>query len=336
LISKFPNQALPVVEKKQMNNGQNTCSLLREYPDAYLEVSPTAFLVPENPIPGNNQNAQNPVHNIMRISTPEVPMTFVPPKMKIPFDSVTEEQITKRRKLDVNPNPSEVNILEDIDYGHRHYSILHWLFPNNFLPLVHCEDEQGSGKKSEELYSSALRTLLNKKRHGGAHTNWSIMWEIILLSRLSNYDELIANEGIIHLEEEIFQSLQKFFSSYLTNNYLTYHPALNKMETVTSSSPKLQNDLTNPIGAPPMGPGNGFQCETCFQERITPSQERRQPRYSVYSRYYDMGSSSPPNRQSILDALLSELLPQKGFETRFEDKVRALLLVLQIFIFILQ
>jgi hypothetical protein len=322
LIFKFPNQAVPVIEKKQMNNGQNTCSLLREYPDAYLEISPAALPV-QNTISSNNQNAQNPVQELTKITTPEAPKTFVPPKMKIPFDSIAKEQITKRRKLDVNPNPSGVTIFEDIDYGHRHFSILHWLFPNNFLPLVHSTEENGSGKKSEELYSSALRTLLNKKRHGGAHTNWSIIWEIILLSRLPNYDELIKNEGIIHLEDEIFQSLQKFFSTYLTNNYLTYHPALNKMETVTSSSPKLQNDRSNPVAVPPMVPGNGFQCETCFQERITPSQERRQPRYSVYSRFYDTGSSSalPPNQQSVLDALLSELLPQKGFETRFEDKV---------------
>jgi hypothetical protein len=280
LIYHFPSQAIPVVESVKLGNGKG--NIIKEYPDPLLGELAASHWVTQ-------------------------------PK---------RQTLAARRSLRVqnHNNQSAAHIFEDIDYGHRHYSLMHWLFPNNFLPLIRSEDG-GSSKKSEELYSSALRTILNKKRNIGSHTEWSVIWEIILLSRLPNYDDVIASESktngeIIHLEEEIFQSLQKFISTYLTNNYLTYHPAMKWKKHVPS--PLLNEFLNNQSSLAT------FQCDTCYTEKAFPKETRRKSsKYSVYSNLYNSFRNAPSHSAAnfSLDLLLSELNKEKGFFSRFGDLV---------------
>jgi hypothetical protein len=268
------------VESVQFGNGSGVGSIVKEYPDPFLGELAVS-------------------HQLTK------------PKRR------TLAATRRSLRVQNHNNQSAAHVFEDIDYGHRHYSLMHWLFPNNFLPLVRSEDG-GRGRKSEELYSSALRTVLNKKRNVGSHTEWSVIWEIILLSRLPNYDELIANEGLIHLEEEIFQSLQKFISTYLTNNYLTYHPAMKWKKFVPS--PLLNEFLNNRSSLA------SFQCDTCYTEKAFSKETRRKSsKYSVYSGLYNSFSNSPMISYSTanltLDRLLSELNKEKGFFSPFGDLV---------------
>ena len=281
-----------------------------------------------------------------------------------------------RRKLVAN-NPPAVNnppaatapiaiIDESLDYGHRHYSLLHWLFPNNFLPF---SSSPSSSLSSADLYTAALRTILNKKKHKGSHTNWSIVWEMILLSRLSNYDQLLAQPtnnnnnqnsqdkdkdqaSSVDIHEEIFQSFQRFFSSFLTNNFLTLHPPLDKIENVqpVPSVFLSESDAKTPRTPPlqqPLPPGKlaTYSCETCYRERMISPETRRSMKFSIYSSLYfppeetfsssttpfpqQMGSRRLPHQShSIVDDLLNELADDRGFHTRFEDKVRTIHLFL--------
>lgn len=101
-------------------------------------------------------------------------------------------------------SPRQVHIDEDLDRGHRHFSLLHWLYPGQFLP-----------RHQFELYKAAQESLLTKRRHAGGHTGWSAVWEATLWARL--------REG-----DEAFTSISHVVSKYITTNLLGLHPPLDK------------------------------------------------------------------------------------------------------------
>lgn len=281
-----------------------------------------------------------------------------------------EEEVVKgrRRKLSdfnipVHKEDVNVNSFEDIDFGHRHFSLLHWLYPNPFLPFVHSNDSRGSHR---DIYTAALNTLYNKYKKKGGHTNWSIIWQISLLARLNGYDlslsenlsaestfaelklsDLPQKEGnsLFPINELIHILLQKFFSHYLTNNYLTIHPQLDQKRTVISAASNNQRRLDHELPlVPPQGlnpqtagqkGGRSFQCETCFVEHSDDISTRISaliPFHDVYFRYQRKGtldvtdieeeiSPSSGSPKNSLDQMLSQLQIEKGFVTQNNGKV---------------
>lgn len=106
--------------------------------------------------------------------------------------------------------------LEPTDWGHRHFSSLHWLYPGNSLPM---------DTSRKELFAVAEKTLKLKVESGGGHTGydfhiqrlppyrWSAAWEACLWSRLRNSDLALA-------------ALLKVFQRYTAPNFMGLHPAL--------------------------------------------------------------------------------------------------------------
>lgn len=212
----------------------------------------------------------------------------------------------------------KMTTIEDIDFGHRHYSILHWLFPNNFLPYL----SSTQGEISENLFVSALSTIVNKKSHKGSHTNWSLIWELCLLSRLSFYDQQLSSQidETINVNEIILASFQKFFGSYIKNNFLTVHPSLNALEHVTSSVPRYSDQIVAdiPITQRIHGKDSVFQCSTCFEEMNIGKEMRATFKQAAY-----LATAFPDSvpKDNWFEHILSQLRNEKGFETNFGEKV---------------
>lgn len=140
---------------------------------------------------------------------------------------------------------------EDLDPGHRHFSGLHWLYPNTFLPYTphpppiarpdysHLPADAKrptlvlDGRMSEDivpyyaLKRAAYHTLLTKVERGGGHTGWSAVWEAALFARL-------------HQPTYALNALSKFITRFVTANLMCLHP--------------------------PLDAKNEVQCGTCFGE----------------------------------------------------------------------
>jgi hypothetical protein len=121
-----------------------------------------------------------------------------------------------------------MKITEDADLGHRHFSLLHWLYPSSFLP--HSDASNASIASRRQLQVAALATLHSKHAHGGGHTAWSAAWEATLYARLIQVDDAVS-------------TLKRLMDRYLVSNLLSLHPPL---------QPKQQYQGT---------------CVTCYQER---------------------------------------------------------------------
>lgn len=108
-----------------------------------------------------------------------------------------------------------VTVVENIDVGHRHFSLLHWLYPAQFLPFTNQPNnlQSKTAVSKEDLYSAAKTSLMLKRQHNGGHTSWSAMWEANLWARLGH-------------GEEAFASIKHLVSRYLTSNFLSLHPPL--------------------------------------------------------------------------------------------------------------
>ncbi len=134
-----------------------------------------------------------------------------------------------------DPHSSTIELEDDIDAGHRHFSGMHWLYPSMFLPYSNSPTPETEKEKYQEaannLYAAATETLMNKRQHGGGHTSWSAAWEVVLWARL--FDGEKAKDALDHI-----------LSKYLTKNFLSLHP------------PLMDNGIP--------------ECSTCFQEMVHP------------------------------------------------------------------
>lgn len=122
-------------------------------------------------------------------------------------------------------------VAESPDTGHRHFSGMHWLYPNTFLPL----------RNGKEVFDASLRTLVQKRKAGGGHTGWSASWLAALSARLRD------GEGA-------WASIARLILHYTTKNGLDLHPPL-------AGLPKDSFETGHSI---PMLPRS---CDTCFHEK---------------------------------------------------------------------
>lgn len=131
-----------------------------------------------------------------------------------------------------------LTVVENIDIGHRHFSLLHWLYPAQFLPFTNQPNQQQSKTtlSKEDLYSAAKTSLSLKRQHNGGHTSWSAMWEANLWARLGH-------------GEEAFASIKHLVSRYLTSNFLSLHP--------------------------PLDPHGSKDCVTCYTDEFNHQMEQR-------------------------------------------------------------
>lgn len=117
------------------------------------------------------------------------------------------------------PDGSFSLIDEYLDVGHRHFSGMHWLFPNNF----HVQD-----KALLDIQMAAGReTMTAKRNNNGGHTSWSSAWEACLWARLRNGDETM-------------RSLRRILGEFSAPNMLSLHPAL-----MRSSDPRCDTCFTS-------------------------------------------------------------------------------------------
>ena len=111
------------------------------------------------------------------------------------------------------PTGSEIRnmtfmINENLDRGHRHFSSMHWLYPNAFVYMNMGFKSNNTNSNSNSTYdqsfnhnsmninknnllvSAAKNTMAIKKLNNGGHTSWSASWQASLYARL----------GMIYLE----------------------------------------------------------------------------------------------------------------------------------------
>ena len=134
-----------------------------------------------------------------------------------------------------------ISVREDIDVGHRHFSSLQWLYPGTFLPSRDMLAKRGVNN----VYKSAMKTVVAKLTAGGGHTGWSAVWAASLLARLRRPDLL-------------WPVLKRVMSRYSAANGLGLHPSLR-----------------------PGDEGQGGECKTCYSEVAAGQQQHQQPRASV-------------------------------------------------------
>lgn len=101
------------------------------------------------------------------------------------------------------PNgPSEQPVVSEmLDIGHRHFSGMHWVYPNTFYEY------------RPEHYVGAFNSMAAKAANGGGHTGWSAVWEASLWARLKKPDR-------------VFEALTKFVTKFLSPNLQSMHPPL--------------------------------------------------------------------------------------------------------------
>lgn len=105
------------------------------------------------------------------------------------------------------PSGSSV-VSEDLDPGHRHFSAMHWVFPNTFFP-------EANATLSRELRAAARQTLAHKAAHGGGHTSWSAAWEACLWARMQEPVQAML-------------SVNRLMGRFMAPNMLSLHPPLQK------------------------------------------------------------------------------------------------------------
>ena len=152
---------------------------------------------------------------------------------------VSQSILTKRGRASApvcfpdNANSTAPLMVEESpDTGHRHFSGMHWLYPNTFMPLG----------KGEELFDAALKTLDLKRKAGGGHTGWSAGWMAALSARLRD------GQGA-------WNSIGRLIEHYTARNGLKLHPPL-------AGLPKSKYSLGNFASTPPEK-----DCGTCFHEK---------------------------------------------------------------------
>jgi hypothetical protein len=96
-----------------------------------------------------------------------------------------------------------VIIDENMDPGHRHFSGMHWLYPNIFH----------SGHNTDALMNAAITTMSKKRQHSGGHTSWSSGWEGCLWARLRDGEGALVS---------LVRTIRKFSAP----NMLSLHPPL--------------------------------------------------------------------------------------------------------------
>jgi hypothetical protein len=115
---------------------------------------------------------------------------------------------------------------ESFDRGHRHYSGMHWLYPNIFHTT--------NTSLQRSLYNAAKITLDSKRSDGGGHTSWSAGWEAALYARLGD-------------GESSFQSIQRILMKFSAANMLSLHPALIGKEIANAECITCFQELITPI-----------------------------------------------------------------------------------------
>lgn len=109
-------------------------------------------------------------------------------------------------------DPDAVYIYDSLDPGHRHFSLMHWLYPNTF----HFATEG-----NQRLYvEAAKKTLDHKRLNDGGHTSWSAAWEACLYARLGDGHSSL-------------QAINRILTKFMTANMLSLHPALFPFEEDT-------------------------------------------------------------------------------------------------------
>lgn len=93
---------------------------------------------------------------------------------------------------------------ESSDFGHRHWSGMHWLFPASFVPPVSA---------GGELFKAAEATLSAKTAAGSGHTSWSASWQASLWARLGRGNDAWA-------------ALEHILDRYTTPRLMSLHPKL--------------------------------------------------------------------------------------------------------------
>ena len=122
-------------------------------------------------------------------------------------------------------------VAESPDTGHRHFSGMHWLYPNTFFPL----------RNGEEILNASVKTLEQKRKTGGGHTGWSASWLAALSARLRD------GNGA-------WTAISRLVLHYTTKNGLDLHPPLSSLPT---DSYTTENSF-------PIQPK---KCDTCFYEK---------------------------------------------------------------------
>jgi len=139
--------------------------------------------------------------------------------------------------INTNTKPTSPVFSEDLDPGHRHFSGLHWVYPNTFLPYTphpppvvrpdYSHWPVDAVRPTSEMHGTlsqyvkpyyalkraAYHTLLTKVERGGGHTGWSAVWEAALFARL-------------HQPTHTLNALSKFVTRFVTSNLMCLHPPL--------------------------------------------------------------------------------------------------------------
>jgi hypothetical protein len=181
----------------------------------------------------------------------QMPNAALPIQEETPIETTSSRWI---REYSYCFDQEQCNLDENLDLGHRHFSLLHWVYPGHFLPYALTSNPPSSSQsscvthtpelifqKKQMIMEAAKGSLLRKRYNNGGHTSWSAAWEATLWARV--YDG-----------EEAYKSLSHFMSRYVANNLLSLHPIL---DTIGSD-----------------------QCHTCFTDTHTlqePSSHQQEP-----------------------------------------------------------
>lgn len=143
---------------------------------------------------------------------------------------------------------------ESLDYGHRHFSSMHWLFPNTFHSL--------NASKLIELRNAAIKTIDIKEKFNGGHTSWSSSWLSCLHARLGNSKKALL-------------SIRNIIQRFMTTNLLSLHPQLypnvnsdERCRTCFSDNynPNMLNSLNNFHAHPSRGFVTMNEAKVCFMK----------------------------------------------------------------------
>eukprot|EP00978_Attheya_sp_CCMP212_P007468 scaffold17308_cov51-Attheya_sp.AAC.1 len=103
-----------------------------------------------------------------------------------------------------------LEVMEGPDPGHRHFSCMHWLYPNTFVQTR----TSNAGLSGNDVLMTAARATLDWKRDsGGGHTGWSAAWEASLRARIRD------GQGT-------WTALSRLVRRYTASNGLALHPPL--------------------------------------------------------------------------------------------------------------
>ena len=160
------------------------------------------------------------------------PMSSCSRHDELPHEVLSEEASQTCYSGNGGNDTTPLLVAESPDTGHRHFSGMHWLYPNTFFPLT---------RNGERLLNASAFTLHQKRKAGGGHTGWSASWLACLSARLRD------GNGA-------WTALSRLVLHYTTKNGLDLHPplaSLPKDSYATHSSIPIQPEI----------------CDTCFHEK---------------------------------------------------------------------